>query len=96
MQYPMEYELIEKESLPSYYFVKTDVLPDEESRRQRRELLEKAVALGNDYKQKAKLIFGTTRGIKAVETTLWALTDAHVEIKAGIDIPVHSIYHVII
>jgi xylose isomerase len=92
----MEYELIEKERLPHYHFVKADVLPDEESRRQRWQLLEKAVALGNDYKQKVRLIFGTTRGIKAIETTLWALTDGHVEIKAGIDIPVHSIYQVIL
>lgn len=92
----MTYELIQKEKLPELHFVHDEVLPDEESRSRRKSMLENAVALGNDFKQKVKLIFGTTSGIKAVETTLWALTDSHVEIKAGVDIPVHSIYQVII
>jgi hypothetical protein len=92
----MNYELITKEQLPELHFVHTEVLTDEESRKRRLAALESAVALGNDFKQKVKLIFGTTQGIKAVETTLWALTDSHVEIKAGVDIPLHSIYQVII
>lgn len=92
----MNYELIEKEKLGAFHFVNTEVLPDEESRQRRLTMLESAVALGNDFKQKVKLIFATTSGIKAIETTLWALTDSHVEIKAGVDIPIRAIYKVII
>jgi hypothetical protein len=92
----MEYELIEKERLPELHFVIHDVLPDEESRKRRLSMLESAVALGNDFKQKVRLVFATTTGIKAVETTLWALTDSHVEIKSGVDIPLNCIYEVII
>lgn len=90
----MEIPVIPKEEINGYHFSDTEVLADEVDRARRKILLDGAMALGNDYKQKVKIIFETTDGIFAVETTVWAVTDNHVELKAGKDIPISAIREV--
>jgi hypothetical protein len=92
----MELTIIPKEDLSGYHFVQHDVLTDEVERAKRKILLEGAMALGNDFKQKVRLVFDTTEGTCAVETTVWAVTNNHVELKAGKDIPIHAIREVVL
>lgn len=92
----MSVEIIAKEDIEKLHFVKHDVLTDPKEQLHRKFLLEEATVLGNDYKQKVKIIFHTTEGIKVVETTVWALTDSHIELKAGKDIPINCISDVIL
>ncbi|GMU19880.1 MAG: hypothetical protein AMXMBFR12_10700 [Candidatus Babeliales bacterium] len=92
----MELTIIAKEDLSDYHFVQHDVLSNEIDRARRKILLDGAMALGNDYKQKVRIVFETTEGTCAVETTVWAVTNDHVELKAGKDIPIHVIQEVVL
>lgn len=92
----MELTIIPKEDLNQYHFVKQEVLTDEVDRAKRKILLDGAMALGNDYKQKVRIVFETTEGTCAVETTVWAVTSNHVELKAGKDIPITAIKEVVL
>lgn len=87
----MEIHNIQKEEIAGLHFADHEVLDQEVDRRRRQILLDGAMALGNDYKQKVKITFETTEGIYTVETTVWAVTDNHVELKAGKDIPIKAI-----
>jgi hypothetical protein len=52
--------------------------------------------LGNGEKQKVKMVFETTEGPLMVETTIWEISDFHIELKGGIDVPIGCIREVII
>ncbi len=92
----MEAKPISKEDILNKHFVINDVLTEEKDKLNRKLLLDEAPALGNDFKQKVKIVFHTTDGVFMVETTVWAVTDGHVELKAGKDIPITSISSVIV
>lgn len=92
----MTHTLIEKEKLQTLHFVNQEVLNEASARHHRNFLLNEAMMLGNDYKQKVKIVFQSTAGIYAVETTVWAVTDSHIELKAGKDMPIHCILDVVI
>ena len=92
----MNVPLVEKETLSNYHFVQHEVLNSQYEIDLRKILLEEAMILGNSEKYKVKIIFETTEGIRMVETTVWETTDAHVELKGGIEIPIWSIREVII
>jgi tRNA A37 threonylcarbamoyladenosine synthetase subunit TsaC/SUA5/YrdC len=92
----MTHTIIEKEELQTLHFATTEVLTDAAARIHRKNLLHEAMMLGNDFKQKVRIIFQTTEGIYAVETTVWAATDSHIELKAGKDMPIHCILEVVI
>lgn len=87
---------VNKEDLHNYHFSNREVLTEPDIINQRRVLLEESLLLGNDYKTKVHMFCQTTEGIIDVYTTVWALTDTHVEIKSGKDIPIHCIHQVII
>lgn len=91
----MNITIVNKEDLKNYHFVHHEVLPDSEKRKQRALLLDEALKLGNDFKTKVQLICQTTIGAIEVYTTVWAVTDNYIEIKAGTDIPIHCIIEVI-
>ncbi len=86
---------VTKEELKNYHFVHHDVLTTREEKSERDFHLNEATRLGNDYKAKVQLVLETTDGAIVVETTVWAHTDNHVELKAGVDIPVQAIREVI-
>jgi hypothetical protein len=57
-----------------------------------RQKLEKAVLLGNGQKIKVKLIIIDRNDQHyQVETTLWAVTEKHVMLKYGINIPLDAL-----
>ena len=92
----METKTVTKEELKNYHFVHHDVLHNHEERQERELHLHEAVRLGNEHKTKVELICETTEGTIAVETTVWAFTDNHIELKSGFDIPVKAIKEVVI
>lgn len=56
--------------------------------------LESAQRLGNEFKAKTTIAFMTAEGIKKVTTTVWSLTENHIQLKAGVLIPLRSIVEV--
>ncbi len=92
----MDAKTIAKEEISKLHFVNHDVLTDPKEILHRKHLLNEAMALVNDFKQKVKIIFTATNGTYLVETTVWAVTDSHIELKAGKDIPIACINNVIL
>lgn len=79
--------VIAKEEIPQLKIIPAFV---DNTNRWRREL-EYAVRLGNEYKGKTHITFETTQGPKEVETTIWSITDDHLQLKGGTLIPLYSI-----
>lgn len=88
-------ELIEKETVESLYFPNTEVLQSFELIKTRDQQLNKAASLGNLDKFKVKIIFEDFDGRKMVNTTIWALTEKNVVLKAGRTIPINRIHSVL-
>lgn len=82
----MEAELIEKEEVTKYHFVKA-----ENSQAISKDKLERAVRLGNEYKGKSQITFMTDQGPKKIVTTVWTLTDEFIQIKGSVAIPLKSL-----
>lgn len=80
-------ELIPKEEVIQYQFVKADVRDVEVTK----EKLQSAMRLGNEFKGKSQITFLTTKGLKKIETTIWSATDRYIQIKGGVSIPISSI-----
>lgn len=92
----MDIPLIEKEELINFDFVQYEVLLSQYEIELRKILLEEAMLLGNGEKHKVKIIFESTEGLYMVETTVWDTTDSHIELKAGVDIPISCIREVLL
>jgi hypothetical protein len=85
---------IGKEEICEIKFVAEEVLASEDQKIIRRSELQKEMMLGNSEKSKSKIIFATDDGLRKVETTVWAVDDIEVVLKAGVFIPIHAICHV--
>lgn len=86
---------IEKESIPSLAFSKKEVLNDKDLQTRRKVNLSKAMTLGNGDKRKVKIYFELEGGERnVVDTTIWAVGQDFVTLKAGAMIPVHAITEV--
>ncbi|AQG80396.1 hypothetical protein AWR27_14330 [Spirosoma montaniterrae] len=86
--------VIEKEQINQYHFPHNEVLTSEESRAQRLAMLYKAQTLGNLEKHKVSIAFETLEGVRAVNTTVWAVLDDYVLLKCGTVVPIHAIREV--
>ena len=53
--------------------------------------LQYSCRLGNEFKGKTVITFETTQGPRAVETTVWSVTDNHLMLKGGLEIPLSSV-----
>ena len=83
---------IEKEDIPSLSFKKDEVLINQEQLTKRKVNLAKAMTLGNGQKRKVKIFFMVENGdSKVVHTTIWAVGQEYVTLKAGVFIPVQAI-----
>ncbi|AKD03514.1 hypothetical protein POKO110462_06145 [Pontibacter korlensis] len=84
--------MVEKEVIPSLRFGHDDVLTDPEARKKRIWDLNRAASLGNVYRGKVEITFQTADGEqRRVDTTVWAVDDKYMTLKAGCSIPVSSI-----
>lgn len=89
------FELIDKEQVSSLHFPQTDVLSEKDEVLQRRNDLDRALALGNLEHVKIKIFFEDDLNGKVVETTIWGVTDSRVILKQGVVIPVHRIHKIV-
>ncbi|MCJ8167600.1 hypothetical protein MKJ04_22345 [Pontibacter sp. E15-1] len=84
--------LVEKEEIPSFHFTTDDVLSNPEARKKRMWDLNRAASLGNVYHGKVEITFQTATGErKRVDTTVWAVDERFMTLKAGCSIPIPSI-----
>jgi hypothetical protein len=84
--------LVEKELIPSLRFGKDDVLTDQEARTKRMWDLNRASTLGNGYRGKVEITFQAEDAAQyRVDTTVWAVDDRYMTLKAGCSIPITSI-----
>ena len=84
--------MLEKEQIPSLHFGPNDVLTDPEARKKRMWDLNRATSLGNVYQGKVEITFQTADGKQhRVDTTVWAVDEKFMTLKAGCSIPVTSI-----
>ena len=90
-----EFQLIEKETISSLVFPKKEVLEEKDAIIQRKNDLDRALSLGNLEHVKIKIFFEDDSSKKAVETTIWGVTDSRVILKQGVVIPVNRIHKIV-
>jgi hypothetical protein len=84
--------LVEKEIIPSLHFSRNDALESTEAQKKRLWDLNRASILGNGYHGKVEITFKTAEGeLKRVDTTVWAVDDRFMTLKAGCCIPTSSV-----
>jgi uncharacterized protein (UPF0248 family) len=84
----------EKEALDGLVFPSEEVLLTKEERQILNKQLEQASTLGNLDKHKVHIRFEDSTGIKTIHTTIWALTEKRIMLKAGRSIPLHRIHSI--
>lgn len=90
-----EFLLIDKETITSLVFPKKEVLDEKDAIIQRKNDLDRALSLGNLEHVKIKIFFEDDSSKKAVETTIWGVTDSRVILKQGVVIPVNRIHKIV-
>ncbi len=85
------FQTVEKEQIKFLKFPKEDVLNKKNAIANRFSDLERALSLGNLEKEKVKIFFIDTDGLKKVETTIWGITDKSVILKQSTIIPLRRI-----
>ena len=86
--------LIEKELIEGLKFPSEEVLTEASAIEGRKEILKKALSLGNLNKFKVAIIFEDNESIKRVETTVWSIAEKNIGLKAGRTIPIHRIHKI--
>jgi hypothetical protein len=88
----MQATLIEKENLHTIRFSAEEVLLDQQDISSRFLSLSKAALLGNAYKGKVNLHFKSkAQENLSVYTTVWAVAEKYITLKANRIIPIHAI-----
>lgn len=86
--------LVDKEIISNLHFPASEVLQDKFSISNRINALHRATSLGNLNKHKVHITFEDAEGVKVVNTTIWALTERKIILKAGRSIPINRIHSV--
>ena len=87
---------IEKEMLDKIHYPDQEVLLEPEQITKRESNAKKAIKLGNLFKDKVKVVFEDTEGIKLVQTTIWGMTERYLIFKRGMVMPLNRIHEIII
>ena len=87
-------EKINKEKIKSLKFPKKEVLTIKEKKARRQIKLENAMRLGNIEHYKVKIVFEDSEGLKLTNTTIWAVGEKNISLKAGITIPINRIHEI--
>lgn len=90
-----EFQLIDKEAIGTLSFPSKEVLEEKDAIIQRKNDLDRALSLGNLEHVKIKIFFEDDASKKAVETTIWGVTDSRVILKQGVVIPVNRIHKIV-
>ena len=86
------YESIDKESIITLVFPKSDVLSKKEAIQQRIDELKLALSFGNLDYFKIKIYFEDNQSRKVVEANVCGVTNKQVIINRGVVIPINRIY----
>ena len=86
--------IIDKERVSGLKFPKEEVLKSSDAIKQREKDLNRATTLGNMERDKMRIIFEDSEGLKQIETTIWGVTDQRIILKQGMVIPIHCIHEV--
>lgn len=89
------FKSIEKEDIAQLVFPATDVLQNKQEILQRKQDLEKAMAIGNTDHVKIEIFFEDDKEQLVTNTTVWAVTPEHLVLKKGVTIPINRIYRII-
>ncbi len=87
---------IKKEKIADLYFPNQPLILSDEAIAQKKYNIERAMKLGNNFKNKVKIVFEDAEGKKMIETTVWGVTDKSLLLNKGLLIPLHRIHDVII
>lgn len=90
------FTIVEKELIEKMHFPQQEVLTDLDLIKDRNLDAQKAMKLGNSFKDKIKIVFEDHEGVKMVVTTIWGVTEKYVMLKRGMTIPLHRIHQIII
>ena len=88
--------LVEKETIAGLTFPEREVLLGQEQINSRQYEAERAMKLGNYFKDKVKIIFEDIEGMKMVETTIWGVIDKRLLLKRGLVLPLYRVHEIII
>jgi hypothetical protein len=88
--------LVEKETIAGLKFPEEEVLLGQEQINNRQYEAERAMKLGNYFKDKVKIIFEDMEGMKMVETTIWGVIDKRLLLKRGLVLPLYRVHEIII
>jgi hypothetical protein len=88
--------LIEKETIADLKFPEQEVLLGQDQINNRQYEAERAMKLGNYFKDKVKIIFEDNEGMKMVETTIWGVIDKRLLLKRGLVLPLYRVHEIII
>jgi len=92
----MQAQVIQKENISDLNFMKNEILVCPEMKSERFRLLKQGEVLGNNYKHKLKILFHSAEGKWIVMTAIWFVTEAHIQLKGGVIIPVRAVEDVIL
>lgn len=90
----MKATIVAKEEIPSLKFPKEEIFKDAGKHKELQTALERAMKLGNNYKGKVKILFEDNEGLKAVETTIWGVTEKNVILKQTTIIPIRRVHEI--
>lgn len=85
---------IDKKEIIKLKISPNEILIDENQRKERKELLDKALSLGNVYKQKVIICFVNKEQKFQTLATIWHVDDENLCLKGGAIIPVQNIYKI--
>lgn len=86
-------KLIDKEAISGLTFPKEEI-NDAKKRKELIHMLERATVLGNLHKNKSKIYFEDSEGLKYVHTTIWATGTDNISLKGGLIIPINRIVEI--
>ena len=87
----MDYKLIEKETIPNLRFTnKLRIKQHPDLLKQ----IKKATILGNNHRRKVGIFFHDDKGIKKVETTIWASGKKFICLKGGVWVPIDRLVEI--
>ena len=86
--------IVAKEEISNLKFPKEEIFKDVEKRKELKTAIERAMRLGNAYKGKVKIVFEDHEGLKAVETTIWGVTDKNILLKKTTIIPIRRVHEI--
>lgn len=92
----LEIETIDKYEVSKLSWPKENLLTEREKLVDVMVKLKMALILSNTEKIKCKIIFKDQLGLKMTETTIWAVCEKNILLKAGIWIPIRRIVDIII